>query len=148
METGARRRASGAGLAERARRARARLDPADPVCATLDALIARAADLRVDQALGLVGPVFAHLAAWPAPEARRRADMRLNEDIEVRRALADPSARSWLAATAALQALEMGPGTPMARAIAAGAVALSEGELEGLDWLSAAVRLSRPPATG
>ncbi len=36
----------------------------------------------------------------------------------------------------------------MARAIAAGAVALSQGELEGLDWLAAAVRLSGPPATG
>ena len=41
----------------------------------------------------------------------------------------------------------MGPGTPMARAIPAAAVALSRGEPEGLDWLAASVRLSRPPAT-
>lgn len=141
------RHGGAAGLIDRARRARARLDPGDPVKEILDALIDAAPGLGTDEVVRLVGPVFAHLESWPAPEPRRRADTRLNDDIEVRRAMTDASARSWLAATAALQALEMGPATPMARAIAAGAVALSRGELEGLEWLGAAVRLSRPPAS-
>lgn len=148
MEAGVERHDATAGLVERARRARARLDPADPVCDTLRPLIARGPGLGIDEAMRLARPVFDHLSAWPEPDPRRRADDRLNDDRGVRRALADRSARGWLATTAALQALEMGPGTPMARAIAAGAVALSRGEPEGLDWLAAAVRLSRPEPPG
>ena len=146
MRAGTGRHAGTAGLVERARRARARLDPADPVCETLEPLITQGSGLGIDEAMRLARPVFDHLSAWPRPDARRRADTHLNEDREVRRALTDRSARGWLATTTALQALEMGPGTPMARAIAAAAVALSRGEPEGLDWLVAAVRLSRSPA--
>ncbi len=148
MRAGAERHDATAGLVERARRARGRLDPADPVCDTLRPLIARGSGLGIDEAMRLARPVFDHLSAWPEPDPQRRADARLNDDRGVRRALADHSARGWLATTAALQALEMGPGTPMARAIAAGAVALSRGEPEGLDWLAAAVRLSRPQPPG
>lgn len=134
-----------ADLAARARRVRARLDPGDRLAEVLDPLAAAHTGIGVDEMLRLARPLFVHLSGWPAPEPRRRADERLNEDVEVRRAMSNPSARGWLAATAALQALEMGPGTPMARAIAAGAVALWQGELEGLEWLAAAVRLSRGP---
>lgn len=141
------RRGLSAQLVGSASRARAQLDPGDPLGDTLLSVIGHAersegwADLAL--AIRLIEPLFDRLADWPSPCAQPEPDVFPSEDLEERDALRRVDTMRWLAAMAALQAVELGPSSPMALALAAGAVALARGEAEGLGWIVSAIKLSR-----
>ena len=135
------------GLIDAACRAIARLDGDDVLGERLLCLIERAeasrswADLAL--AIRLVEPLFDRLAGWPAPPGTPAPDTYPHQHDQERDALRRADAMRWLAAVTALQALELGPGSPMARALASGAVALAGGDGTGLGWIVSAVGLSR-----
>lgn len=129
--------------------ARARLHREDP----LSGLLVRFAEgLRhcddwADLALTIatIQPVIDRLGSWPRPAPAGDAhpfppapDDECDDD-----ALARIDTLRWLSAMAAMQALELGEGSPMALALAAAATALWEGDSDGVGWMMAAVRLSR-----
>ena len=135
------------GLIDAACRAVARLDRDDPLGERLLCLIERVeasrtwADLAL--AIRLLEPLFDRLAEWPPPPGAPESDSYPGERDDDRAALRRADAMRWLAAITALQALELGPGSPMARALASGAVSLARGESGGLGWIVSAVGLSR-----
>lgn len=135
------------GLIDAACRAIAQLDRDDVLGERLLYLIERAeasrswADLAL--AIRLVEPLFDRLAEWPAPLGAPAPDIYPHGLHEERDPLRRADAMRWLAAVTALQALELGPGSPMGRALASGAVALARGDATGLGWIVSAVGLSR-----
>lgn len=143
------RSAAVTGLIDASCRAIARLDREDPVGEHVLRLIERVeasrtwADLAL--AIRVIEPVFDRLAEWPPPPGAPAPDTYPHDAEDERDALRRADAMRWLAAVTALQALELGPGSPMARALAAGAVALAAGDAAGLGWIVSAVGLSRAP---
>ncbi len=135
------------GLIDAACRAIARLDRDDVLGERLLCLIERAeasrswADLAL--AIRMIEPLFDRLAEWPPPPGTPDADAYPYEHDEERDPLRRADGMRWLAAVTALQALELGPGSPMARALACGAVSLARGDADGLGWIVSAVGLSR-----
>jgi hypothetical protein len=129
-------------LVEAARRAHAALDPWDPVRERLSPL---AEDGDPSAHVRRAGPLIAHLAGWPAPGTRPGArDGVAAGHLGVDAREWGREILGWLAAMTALQAVEAGPGSEVGRTLAAGAVALWRGDRDGLSWLAAGIRLSRP----
>jgi hypothetical protein len=135
-------------LVASATRARALLSPDDPLSDLLARFVARVGrgdrwtDLAV--AIAMIEPLIDRLRTWPppasTPDEHPFPPPCACECDEA--ALSRIDALRWLSAMAALQALELGQGTPMARALAVGAIALWEGDSDGVGWMTAAVRLS------
>lgn len=121
------------------------LDPCDPAQAGLR-LVAQERDLRDSgEARRRARPLIMHLAGWPAPGRTGREGAAAQGGLGQPGDLWEEDARAWLAAMVAVQAVEAGVDCALGRALAAAAVALWEGEPEGLPWLIEAVRLSRRP---
>ncbi len=129
-------------LVDAARHAWAVLDPGDPARDVLAALI-ESDPPGLERAIDMIGPIFGHLERWPAADPPPPRGAARARGPQVTHLLGDPEAIRWLAATSALQALELGPVSAVGRAVAAGAVALWRGDPEGFAWLATAVRLSR-----
>lgn len=136
-------------LVASATRAHALLSPDDPLSDLLVRFVERVrrgdqwADLAV--AIAMIQPLIDRLRTWPPPASAPdehpfppAAACDCDEEV-----LSRIDTLRWLSAMAALQALELGEGAPMALALAAGAIALWEGDSDGVGWMMAAVRLSR-----
>lgn len=135
-------------LVASAARARALLPPEDPLSDLLARFVERLrrgnrwADLAL--AIAMIQPLIDRLRTWPPPASARGehpfppAGARESDD----EALSRIDTLRWLSAMAALQALALGEEAPVALALAAGAIALWEGDSDGVGWLMEAVRLS------
>jgi len=132
-------------LAEAARRARGRLDPCDPAQAGLR-LLAEDGDPCDPDEGRRARALIAHLTGWPAPGRLGRAGSGPMGRLGWYGEPWEEDVRAWLAAMVAVQAVEAGPESALGRALAAAAVALWEGQREGLLWLAEAVRVSGRPS--
>lgn len=124
------------------------LGPNDPLLAVVEGLVAQAeaAESWADLALAILSaePIFERLATWPPPAVDPIPSEFLREEPdESQQAALARIAMHWLATVAALEALEQGQQSEMARVLAAGAIALHCGAADGIDWLLRAIELSR-----
>lgn len=132
-------------LAQAARRARGRLDPCDPAQAGLRLLAEDHDPCDPGDGRRRARPLIAHLTGWPAPGRLGREGCAPMGRLGRHGEPWEEDVRAWLAAMVAVQAVEAGPESALGRALAAAAVALWEGQREGLSWLAEAVHLSRQP---